>query len=269
MALRGDLRPIRGLKGVVRTPPYGLWGSSSSTAGPQVAEKSGRPPPWRWCRYAAGVGTRTPVVWFDDEPLEARWAPPSRSRKPRWWVTALIITVALALATGVVAAFGGLDRWRGRFPVLATPSTITTGPLEVTFTRAIARKPAYSDKWEVSAYGTCRNVSANQENLITIVNAAFIARLAGDSESHAPRLMTYASYDSRLSSTNLNPGLAPQPCLLDFAFRGDVPITNYLELGIFMVEWTDPSLTQSGEKQWYPTDEAYRFYLPLVILPSD
>lgn len=211
------------------------------------------------------MGTRTQVVWFDDEPLQARWSPPGRAGKPRWWLTVLVVTVVLALAVGVVAAFGGLDRWRGRFAVLLTPTTITTGPLEVTFTRASARKPEYSDEWEVSAYGTCRNVSANQENLITIVNAAFIARLAGDSESHPPRLMTYASYDSRLSSTNLNPGLAPQPCLLDFAFRGDVPITNYLELGIFMVEWTDPSLTQSGQERWYPTNEGYRFFLPLTI----
>jgi hypothetical protein len=203
--------------------------------------------------------SRSPRTWWDTGPLETDWPSPGRHR----WRVLGVVAVALVLVVAGTWAGGGFAERTGRFPLVATGTSVETAQLRVTFTRAEARPAGDANPdLRVTVYGTCENVSDTPT-----------ASSNSDAFSGAVPFADFVNTDyiafggpGSNTTTNLNPGLQPTVCGVTFSFPATTILSDVFLVVVCDMVWKDNTITQSGEHSWVWQNTGVKVAVPLVIV---
>lgn len=207
----------------------------------------------------------TSMRWVDPDPLDASWAPPSPAARLPRWVRILIPTALLALLTGIVWQLGGFTTERRPWVAVPLGTVQSAGPLDVVWTDAVATK--YDDHWSVSVFGRCRFTAETGERYLNLAaNASFlVADLDGDVLSYG--LFSVDNSDATNSRDTLSPGTGWYQCRT--ISEKDIPLsfvpTDHITVGVQNLQYSDITVTQSGEKSWNGVSGGTKVYVPMSV----
>lgn len=202
-----------------------------------------------------------PTTWWDTGPLETDWPAPTRRR----WLAPLVVGLVLVLLVAGTWAFGGFADRTGRFPLLATGTSVETAQLRVTFTRAEARPAGSTNRnLTVTVFGTCENISDTPT--VPTNSDAFAGAVPGVDFVNTD----YVSFGGpgSGSTTGLNPGLQPTECDVTFRFPAATTMSDSFFVVLCDMVWKDNTLTQSGEYSWVRQNSGVKVAVPLVVVPT-
>lgn len=195
----------------------------------------------------------------DGQPDEARL----RLRRGRL-VTA-VVAGALVLVVAVVALLGGFRQRTDLLTRVPAGSSITTGPYEVTFSKATVQHRTDADEWEVVASGTARTTGTTSIDPPSGDSGFLFARGAGGGEVRSSERLTLGDPVGFESQDTLTPGLPPVPWSVTFRYAADPG--GELLLAVYDQEYRTAYLF-GDEKSWVTTNRASTTVLPLERLPD-
>ena len=184
------------------------------------------------------------------------------------------LVLAFALLIGLTWVAGGFEQRTDLRTVVAPGTTVTSGPYELAFTGGTVQKiKTYADAevYRVVLSGTGR-VTGDEAMSPDSLNWMFIAKDPGSPAYEEPENDQFGAEDARGTTGGgfFTPGLPPIPYRLTFEF----PAETYepgatIQLGVWILEYRDTSLLQTGDLRWAPSDRLYRYDLPLRRLADD
>lgn len=217
-----------------------------------------------------------PPRWQDEAGIDAAWSAPAAAERADDGpglptpVKAGIVILALALVIGGIWALGGFETRTNLQTPVAAGEQVTSGPFELAFTDATAQKVKNWDDeiiWKVRARGVGR--TTGDESISPDMNM-FAARDPNTVESaEASRGTIGASEGSLDEAANFTPGLESVPYQVEVEFSKFYEPGDTIKFGVFVVEYKNAMLLDTGEKTWRPTPYVSVYNLPLEILPED
>src|SRR6478752_7870505 len=179
---------------------------------------------------------------------------------------------SLVLAFGLLIALtwmaGGFDQRNDLRTVVAPGTTIATGPYEFTFTAGTAQKTKGLrdiEVYRIVLSGTGR-VTGDEAMSPDSLNWMFVAKDPRSPAYQEPDSQQFGIEEFRGSSGGsfFTPGLPAVPYWLTFEF----PVDEYdvgatIQLAVWILEYRDVSLLQTGDYRWAPSERLYRYELPL------
>lgn len=199
---------------------------------------------------------------------------PDEPSSRRAWVMVGSLVLAFALLIGLTWVAGGFEQRRDLRTVVAPGTTIATGPYEFAFTGGTVQKiKTYADAevYRVVLAGTGR-VTGDEAMSPDSLNWMFIAKDPGSPAYEEPENDQFGAEDARGTTGGgfFTPGLPPIPYRLTFEFpAGSYEPGATIQLGVWILEYRDTSLLQTGDLRWAPSDRLYRYDLPLRRLADD
>lgn len=216
-------------------------------------------------------GEQASGVWADTDPLDEGWAEPKPVRHRPLWLTAGIPVVVLALLVTLVWSFGGFETRRNAVSLQEPGSVVVSGPFEFIFTGATAQ-PAYDEEgWKVTVIGTGRILGDEAERPRTGDNGPFVARDPKTREVQVPltpEVGERPTEEDRAQGTYFTPGLPMVPIRLEMEFPESYEPTKYLTFIVLEQEYTDNTLTGTGEKSWNNVGSGTIMDLPVTVVPE-
>jgi hypothetical protein len=199
---------------------------------------------------------------------------PDGSSGRRAWVMAGSLVVAFAVLIGLTWLAGGFRQRTDLRTVVAPGTTVTSGPYEFTFTAGtVQRTKTYADAevYRLVLSGTGR-VTGDEAMSPDSLNWMFIAKDPRSPAYEEPENDQFGAEDARGTTGGafFTPGLPPIPYRLTFEF----PAESFepgatIQLGVWILEYRDTSLLQTGDLRWAPSERLYRYDLPLRRLADD
>ncbi len=199
---------------------------------------------------------------------------PDGSSGRRAWVMVGSLVVAFALLIGLTWLAGGFRQRTDLRTVVAPGTTVTSGPYEFTFTAGtVQRTKTYADAevYRLVLSGTGR-VTGDEAMSPDSLNWMFIAKDPRSPAYEEPENDQFGAEDARGTTGGafFTPGLPPIPYRLTFEF----PAESFepgatIQLGVWILEYRDTSLLQTGDLRWAPSERLYRYDLPLRRLADD
>ena len=193
-----------------------------------------------------------------------------RQRSP--WLTVGIPVVVLALVITAIWAAGGFELRRNAVELKQPGQVITSGPFEFVFTE-VTVQPAYDEEgWDVVVHGTGRVLGDKALRPRTGDNGPFVARDPRSREVQVPLTPTIGeppTPEDRAQGTSFTPGLPMVPITLEMEFGEEYEPAGYLTWIVLEQEFSDVSLTQSGEETWNNSGHGSIMDLPVTVLPAD
>ena len=226
-------------------------------AAPTLTDVSTAPPPSR--------------VWLDEGLVDQSWTPPGPA--VRTWspaVVGLVVGLALVLVVALVLGLGGLERRTDVLRDTPVGSTVRTGPYELRFTGATAQQRTGFDDavtWRVVMTGEGR--TTGEESLAPDYagdHGMFVAKDEASREVQLPQGETFGP-GQRIGG-RFTPGLPMQPFAVQFDFSPDYRPQERVTFVVYQLELRDSSLLGNQDEQWRNAQQAYRFELPLQVLPA-
>ncbi|HEY5783789.1 MAG TPA: hypothetical protein VIT65_03340 [Microlunatus sp.] len=190
------------------------------------------------------------------------------------WVMAGSLVVAFALLIGLTWVAGGFEQRKDLRTIVAPGTTIASGPYEFSFTGGTVQKTkGLRDTvvYRVVLAGTGR-VTGDEARSPDSLNWMFIAKDPRSSAYQEPQSQQFGAEEYRGSSGGafFTPGLPAMPYRLTFDFPADsFEAGADIQLGVWILEYRDVSLLQTGDLRWAPSDRLYRYDLPLRRLADD
>jgi hypothetical protein len=214
-----------------------------------------------------------------DSPDAGTPAPEAEPTEPgsdsgRFWLMAGSLVLALALLIGLTWAAGGFDQRTDLRTVVAPGTTVSTGPYEFTFTGGTAQRVTGlhdAQIYRIVLSGTGR-VTGSEAMAPDTLNPMFIAKDPRSPAYQEPEGQQFGVEEYRGSSGGsfFTPGLPAVPYRLTFDFPADqIEIGPDIQLGVWILEYRDVTLLQTGDVRWAPSERLYRYQLPLRRLPDD
>lgn len=230
----------------------------------------------------------TTGAWLDDGPVSPDWAaptgaPPGLVGRSTAGATALgpdrnlppaavylALLVALALVASLVWGLGGFERRTDVLRDTAVGTSISTGPYELRFTGATAQQRTRFDDvvtWRVTMTGEGRTTgeeSMAPDHLGDF--GMFVAKDDASGEVQLPQGQTFGPRQ-RIGGA-FTPGLPLQPYAVQFDFSAAYRPQDTVTFVVYELEFRDSSLLGNQDEQWRNASGAYRFRLPLEVLPA-
>lgn len=215
---------------------------------------------------------REPRTWTDPSRLDPDWHPPRQLGSVPTWVRIGVPIAVVAALIAVVAVLGGFGQRSDRITRLATEAVITSGPYTLTFSRATAvADQDFDDKlvWRVDAYGTVQTTDPTSDHPDTGDYAFVVANLPA-AQNYVPvdQVVVGSRIGNDRSGGQVTPGLEPVPVVWSFEFPRSVPPTESIRVVIWEQEYTDTTITQTGELGWNLARDGYEVLLPLTVVPG-
>lgn len=189
----------------------------------------------------------------------------ARLRLRRGRVVTAVVAGVLVLAVAVVALLGGFRQRTDLLTRVPVGTMITTGPYEVTLTRATVQHRTDAEEWEVVASGTVRTTGTTSIDPPSGDAGFLFARSAAGGEVRSSRSITLGDPVGSESQDTLTPGLPPVPWSV--SFRYDAAPGDELLLAVDDQEYTTAYLF-GDDKSWVNTNRASTMVLPLEPLPD-
>ena len=199
---------------------------------------------------------------------------PAGSSDRRAWMMAGSLVLAFGLLIGLTWMAGGFDQRNDLRTVVAPGTTIATGPYEFTFTAGTAQKTKGLrdiEVYRIVLSGTGR-VTGDEAMSPDSLNWMFVAKDPRSPAYQEPDSQQFGIEEFRGSSGGsfFTPGLPAVPYRLTFEF----PVEEYdvgatIQLAVWILEYRDVSLLQTGDYRWAPSERLYRYELPLRRLADD
>ena len=184
------------------------------------------------------------------------------------------LVLAFGLLIGLTWMAGGFDQRNDLRTVVAPGTTIATGPYEFTFTAGTAQKTKGlrdTEVYRVVLSGTGR-VTGDEAMRPTPSTGCSSPRTRGPRRTRSRESQQFGTEEFRGSSGGsfFTPGLPAIPYRLTFEF----PVDEFdagatIQLGVWILEYRDVSLLQTGDYRWAPSERLYRYDLPLRRLADD
>lgn len=184
------------------------------------------------------------------------------------------LVLAFALLIGLTWVAGGFEQRKDLRTIVAPGTTVATGPYEFAFTGGTVQKiKTYADAevYRVVLAGTGR-VTGDEAMSPDSLNWMFVAKDPLSPAYQEPDNQQFGIEEFRGSSGGsfFTPGLPAVPYRLTFEF----PVDEYdvgatIQLAVWILEYRDVSLLQTGDYRWAPSDRLYRYELPLRRLADD
>jgi len=199
---------------------------------------------------------------------------PAGSSDRRAWVMAGSLVLAFGLLIGLTWMAGGFDQRDDLGTVVKPGTTIASGPYEFAFMAGTAQKTKGlrdTEVYRVVLSGTGR-VTGNEAMSPTTLDWMFIAKDPRSPAYQEPQSQQFGAEEFRGSSGGsfFTPGLPAIPYRLTFDFPVDeFEAGTSIQLGVWILEYRDVSLLQTGDVRWAPSDRLYRYDLPLRRLADD
>lgn len=216
-------------------------------------------------------GEQASGVWTDTDPLDEDWAEPKPVRHRPLWLAAGVPVVVLALLVTLVWSVGGFEMRRNAVHLQDPGTIVESGPFEFIFTEATAQ-PAYEeDGWKVTVIGTGRVTGDTAERPPTGDDGPFVARDPKSREVQVPLTPEVGeppTPEDRAEGTYFTPGLPMVPIKLEMEFSEAYEPTAKLTLVVLQQEFTDNTLTGTGEKSWNNANSGTIMDLPVTVLPE-
>jgi hypothetical protein len=212
--------------------------------------------------------------WLDEGEVSAAWGPPAgtpdhgRTLSPA--TVPLAVLVALALVLAVVGGLGGFERRTNLLHDTPTGMLVATGPYELRFTSATAQQRTRYDgvvTWRVTMTGEGRTTGK-----VTIAPeysgdyGMFVAKDDASGEIQVPQGQTFGPRQ-RIGGA-FTPGLPLQPFTVQFDFSSAYRPQRDVTFVVYRLELRDASLLGNQDEEWRNATWAYRFHLPLEVLPT-
>jgi hypothetical protein len=215
-------------------------------------------------------------VWLDAGEVNSTWTAPEVPARP--WTRAplppgavyLALVVSLALVGALILGAGGLERRRDILQSTAVGTAVTTGPYELRFTGATAQQRTRFDdtvQWRVTMTGEGR--TTGEESIAPNYLGdfgMFVAKDEASGEVQVPQGQTFGPRQ-RIGGT-FTPGLPLQPFAVQFDFSKDFRPQDRVMFVVYQLELRDASLLGNQDEEWRNAKSAYRFDLPLEVLPA-
>ena len=192
----------------------------------------------------------------------------------RAWGMAGSLVLAFGLLIALTWMAGGFDQRKDLRTVVAPGTTIATGPYEFTFTAGTAQKTKGLrdiEVYRIVLSGTGR-VTGDEAMSPDSLNWMFVAKDPRSPAYQEPDSQQFGIEEFRGSSGGsfFTPGLPAVPYRLTFEF----PVEEYdvgatIQLAVWILEYRDVSLLQTGDYRWAPSERLYRYELPLRRLADD
>ena len=192
----------------------------------------------------------------------------------RAWGMAGSLVLAFGLLIALTWMAGGFDQRKDLRTVVAPGTTIATGPYEFTFTAGTAQKTKGLrdiEVYRIVLSGTGR-VTGDEAMSPDSLNWMFVAKDPRSPAYQEPDSQQFGIEEFRGSSGGsfFTPGLPAVPYRLTFEF----PVDEYdvgatIQLAVWILEYRDVSLLQTGDYRWAPSERLYRYELPLRRLADD
>ena len=192
----------------------------------------------------------------------------------RAWGMAGSLVLAFGLLIALTWMAGGFDQRNDLRTVVAPGTTIATGPYEFTFTAGTAQKTKGLrdiEVYRIVLSGTGR-VTGDEAMSPDSLNWMFVAKDPRSPAYQEPDSQQFGIEEFRGSSGGsfFTPGLPAVPYRLTFEF----PVDEYdvgatIQLAVWILEYRDVSLLQTGDYRWAPSERLYRYELPLRRLADD
>jgi hypothetical protein len=192
----------------------------------------------------------------------------------RAWGMAGSLVLAFGLLIALTWMAGGFDQRNDLRTVVAPGTTIATGPYEFTFTAGTAQKTKGLrdiEVYRIVLSGTGR-VTGDEAMSPDSLNWMFVAKDPRSPAYQEPDSQQFGIEEFRGSSGGsfFTPGLPAVPYRLTFEF----PVEEYdvgatIQLAVWILEYRDVSLLQTGDYRWAPSERLYRYELPLRRLADD
>lgn len=212
-----------------------------------------------------------PPLWLDEAEVDAGWPDPTgRRRTLPPGAVYLALLVALALVAALVWGLGGFRRRTDVLEDTAPGTLVTAGPYELRFSEVTAQQRTDfrgGVTWRVTVTGEGRTTGD-----VTIAptyfgdHGMFVAKDEASGDVQVPKSQSFRTSGS-LSGAAFTPGLPLQPYRLDFDFPHSYRPGPTLVFVAYRLEFRDSSLLGDQEPQWRNADTAYRFRLPVRVLP--
>ena len=199
---------------------------------------------------------------------------PAGSSSRHAWVMAGSLVLAFALLIGLTWMADGFDQRNDLRTVVAPGTTIASGPYEFTFTAGTAQKTKDfrdTEVYRIVLSGTGR-VTGDEAMSPSSLDWMFIAKDPGSPAYQEPQSQQLGTEEFRGSSGGsfFTPGLPAIPYRLTFDFPADeFEVGPTIQLAVWILEYRDASLLQTGDYRWAPSDRLYRYDLPLRRLADD
>lgn len=208
---------------------------------------------------------------LDEAPVASEWSPPEDPDEQRGLpgpVRGAIAVLAVVVLVAGIWALGGFKVRTDTDQHVQPGESIESGPYEFVFSKATAQKNTSSDgevSWMVLVHGTARTTG---DESIYPKNSMFAAKDpetveqpdAGDTEIGTEGTGTHASY--------LTPGLPLVPYRVQFEFSEHFKPTDRILFAAYRLQEGNALLLDTGEKSWNNTRYAYRYDLPITVLPE-
>lgn len=206
------------------------------------------------------------------EVLNADARPEERPATRRIWPWVTSGVGVLVLLVGLIWVAGGFEQRTDVKTDVAAGTTLTTGPYELTFTRATIQKTKnYSDEllWTVVVDGTGR--TTGDASISPDYDDMFVAKDAASGVTHEATGQRFGTSDlASRGASFFTPGLPAIPYRVTIEFpAGAFQPTDTIQFAVFDLEWRDVSLLGNGDFRWARTSDFYRYELPLQRLPDD
>ena len=192
----------------------------------------------------------------------------------RAWGMVGSLVLAFDCLIGLTWMAGGFDQRNDLRTVVAPGTTIATGPYEFTFTAGTAQKTKGLrdiEVYRIVLSGTGR-VTGDEAMCPDSLNWMFVAKDPRSPAYQEPDSQQFGIEEFRGSSGGsfFTPGLPAVPYRLTFEF----PVEEYdvgatIQLAVWILEYRDVSLLQTGDYSWAPSERLYRYELPLRRLADD
>lgn len=216
-------------------------------------------------------GEQASGVWADSDPLDEDWPEPKPVRHRPLWLTAGVPVVVLALLVTLVWSFGGFELRRNAVTVQEPGSVVESGPFEFVFTEVTAQPTYDAEGWTITVIGTGRVLGDEAERPRTGDNGPFVARDPKSREVQvplSPEVGERPTEEDRAQGTYFTPGLPMVPIRLEMEFTEAYEPTAELTFIVLNQEYTDNTLTGTGEKTWNNTSSGTIIDLPVTVLPE-
>jgi len=199
---------------------------------------------------------------------------PAISSGRRAWLVVGSLVLAFCLLIGLTWAAGGFDQRTDLRTVVAPGTTVASGPYEFSFTAGTAQRTQGlrdTEVYRIVVSGTGR-VTGNEAMSPTTLDRMFIAQDPRSPAYQEPQSQQFGAEEFRGSSGGsfFTPGLPAIQYRLTFDFPVDAfEAGTSIQLGVWVLEYRDVSLLQTGDVRWAPSDRLYRYDLPLRRLADD
>jgi hypothetical protein len=147
---------------------------------------------------------------------------------------------------------------------------VATGPYELRFTGATAQqRTSFNGEvtWRVTMTGEGR--TTGDESMAPDYQGdfgMFVARDDASGEVQTPEGQTFGPRQ-RIGGA-FTPGLPLQPFAVQFDFSDEYQPQGTVTFVVYQLELRDSSLLGNQDEEWRNATAAYRFHLPLEVLPA-